>query len=74
MIDPFRRYKVTLGYWATVDGGDQLCRAWTFLAEEISEDDAIWVAIKMFRHEELQTWAGWPRDIFSIAVEPEVEL
>jgi hypothetical protein len=56
------------------DGGSKERQQCTFLAEELSEDDAIWVALKMFRHEELQTWDGWPRDIFSIVVEPEVEL
>jgi hypothetical protein len=57
-----------------VKGGDQLRGGWTFLAEEISEDDAVWVALQVFRHEEVQTWDGWPRDVFSVVVEPEIEL
>ncbi len=69
----YRCYTVTIGYLESLDIG---CRhgprrrcEWTFFAEEISEDDAIWTALREFRREEVTTWEGWPRDVVAVLVE-----
>jgi hypothetical protein len=59
--------RVTIGYRATVGNGSEH-RTWSFVAEEISEDDAIWTALKEFRRDEVRTLIGWPRELESVSV------
>ena len=66
------RYYVTIGYLeAPSNRGssrDWRRREWSFITEEISEDDAIWTSLREFRREELRTWIGWPRDVLFVSV------
>lgn len=73
MIDFVRRYRIKVGYAASIGLNRTERREWSFVAEEISEDDAIWSALSAFRREEVQTWNGWPRDVLSVVVEPEAD-
>lgn len=66
-----RRYKITVGYAASIGINRSERRDWSFTAEEISEDDAIWSALSEFRREEVRTWDGWPRDVLCVVVERE---
>lgn len=70
MIEFVRRYRITIGYAASVEpSGDPERREFSFVAEDVCEDDAIWTALTAFRREEVQTWDGWPRDVLSVVVE-----
>lgn len=71
--DFYRRYKVVVGYAASIGLNHSERREWSFVAEEICEDDAIWAALSVFRREEARTWEGWPRDVLSVVVQPEVD-
>ncbi len=73
MIELFRRYKVVIGYAASIGINESERRDWSFIAEEISEDDAIWSALSAFRREEVRTWDGWPRDVLCVVVEREAD-
>ncbi|MBX3214341.1 MAG: hypothetical protein KF850_20065 [Labilithrix sp.] len=73
MIDLVRRYRITVGYAASIGLNRTERREWSFVAEEICEDDAIWSALSAFRREEVQTWNGWPRDVLSVVVEREAD-
>jgi len=73
MIDFVRRYRITVGYAASIGLNRTERREWSFIAEEISEDDAIWSALSAFRRDEIETWNGWPRDVLSVVVEPEAD-
>lgn len=73
MIDFARRYRITVGYAASIGLNRTERQEWSFIAEEISEDDAIWSALSAFRREEVQTWNGWPRDVLSVVVERETD-
>lgn len=70
--DLYRTYAVTIRYLATtVDRSateDSRRREWSTTAVEISEDDAIWTALRRFRREEIRTWIDWPRGVVSIDV------
>jgi hypothetical protein len=68
-----RRYKIVVSYAASIGINRSERRYWSFIAEEISEDDAIWSALSAFRREELRTWNGWPRDVLSVVVEREAD-
>lgn len=73
MIDLVRRYRIIVGYAASIGLNQTERREWSFVAEEICEDDAIWSALSAFRREEVRTWVGWPRDVLSVVVEPEAD-
>lgn len=73
MTDLYRRYRVVIGYAASIGINRSERRDWSFVAEEISEDDAIWSALSAFRREEVHSWDGWPRDVLCVAVERETD-
>lgn len=73
--DFYRRYTVTICYLESLNigcchGPRRRCE-WTFVDEEISEDDATWTALREFRRDVVHTWAGWPRHVFTVSVTPE---
>ena len=75
-VDFTRRYVVTIGYLEAPSSERRSTRGsrrreWTFITTEISEDDAIGIALREFRREERRTWVGWPRDVIFAAVGPE---
>jgi hypothetical protein len=63
--DLYRSYVVIVRY---VPSDGSRPRNWSTTAREISEDDAIWTALREFRTDEIRTWVGWPRSVTWVAV------
>jgi hypothetical protein len=63
-------YEVTIRY---LPSGSFRRKEWVTTAREISEDDAIWTALREFRSDEIRTWCGWPREVRQVNVKRRID-